>query len=83
MSELASEVRVGANGQMEVPVQIRDQIGLRPGDRLVVWVEQERLIFEKADTAIVRLQQRFAHLRGQGVIEELLAERHAEAKADL
>ena len=81
MSELAPEVRVSANGQLEIPVQIRDQLGLRPGDRLVVWVERERLIFEKAETAIDRLQQRFAHLRGKGVIEELLAERRAEAQA--
>ena len=63
-----SEVQLNASGQLEVPSQLRDQLGLRPGDRLVARVEQDQLIFEKAETILERLQQRFAHLSGTGVI---------------
>lgn len=79
MATLKTEVKVSQTGQLDIPSQIRQQLNLRPGDRLVVRVEDEKLIFEKAETMIDRLQQRFAHLRGQGVIEELIAERRAEA----
>ena len=78
-----SEVQMSASGQLEVPAQLRDQLGLHPGDRLVARVEQDQLIFERAETILERLQQRFAPLRGTGVIDELIAERRAEASKEL
>lgn len=84
MANLAIEVRVGDSGQPVIPAELRHQMGLNLGDRLVAQIDDEgRLIFERAETIKKRLKQQFAHLKGQGVIDDLIAERRAAARTEL
>ena len=52
-------------------------------ERLVARVEDGRLTFEKAETIKQRLKQRFAHLQGQGLVEDLIAERRSGAEEEV
>jgi bifunctional DNA-binding transcriptional regulator/antitoxin component of YhaV-PrlF toxin-antitoxin module len=61
---------------------LRHQLALKTGDRLVVRIEERRLVLEKAETIKQRLKQRFAHLKGQGVVDDLIADRRAAAQEE-
>ncbi|WP_228021887.1 AbrB/MazE/SpoVT family DNA-binding domain-containing protein [Vasconcelosia minhoensis] len=76
------EVQIGASGRLVIPPELRQQLALKPGDRLVARVENGRLVFEKAESIKQRLKQRFAHLKGQGIIDELIAERRSAAQEE-
>jgi AbrB family looped-hinge helix DNA binding protein len=41
------EVTLAERGQIVIPKEARDALGLRPGARLQVWVEDGRLLVEK------------------------------------
>ena len=80
MASSSIEVQIGASGRFVIPAALRHQLMLKPGDRLVAHIEEGRLVLEKAEAIKRRLQQRFAHLKGQGLVAELIAERRAAAK---
>ncbi len=82
MATTAIEVRIGESGRLVIPAELRHQLGLNAGDRLVARIEEGRLVFEKAETIKQRLKQRFAHLKGKGVIGDLIADRQAAAQAE-
>jgi bifunctional DNA-binding transcriptional regulator/antitoxin component of YhaV-PrlF toxin-antitoxin module len=71
-----------------IPAQLRQQLGLVPGTRAVAYVEAGRLVIEDRQHLLVRLQEevaRRAEVSGAGTgsaVEELLAERRAEAAAE-
>lgn len=73
-------VVLGQQGRVVIPVDVRAALGLQPGDRLHVHVEERRLILERPVDAAARLRA-----LGRGVpsdrslVDELLAERRAEA----
>ena len=84
MADLAVEVKVGESGRLVIPAELRHRMGLKTGDRLVARLDDEgRLIFEKAESIKKRLKQQFAHLKGQGVIDDLIAERRAAAQKEV
>ena len=84
MASSAIEVKVGESGRLVIPSELRRQMGLNSGDRLVAQIDDEgRLIFEKAETIKQRLKQQFAHLKGQGVIDDLIAARRAAAQMEV
>lgn len=76
------EVQIGVSGRIVIPAEFRHQLGLMPGDRIVARVEQDQLIFEKAETIKRRLKQRYAHLKGQKVVEDLITERRIAARQE-
>ncbi|EDX83586.1 SpoVT / AbrB like domain protein [Synechococcus sp. PCC 7335] len=83
MASSAIEVKVGDSGRLVIPAELRHQMDLHPGDRLVAQIDDEgRLTFEKAETIKQRLKQQFAHLKGQGVIDDLIDERRAAARME-
>lgn len=43
------EAKVGARGQAVIPKPIRDQMGIRPGDKVFFRVEEDRIVIEKGD----------------------------------
>lgn len=84
MATLAIEVKVGESGRLVIPSELRRQMGLSSGDRLVAQLDDEgRLIFEKAEMIKQRLKQQFAHLKGKGVIDDLIAERRAAGQMEM
>ena len=74
-------VSISANGRMVLPASLRQQLHVEGGGLLVIREDEGRLVLESVDDAVRRAQalvRRYAP-EAQGVTEELLAERRADA----
>lgn len=77
------EVRVGRQGRIVIPVEIREELGLEEGERLTARVEENRLVLESRLAAFERLRHRFREgARGRDPVAELIAERREEARRE-
>jgi AbrB family looped-hinge helix DNA binding protein len=75
-----AEIRVGEQGRIVIPANIRREMSIDIGSTLVARIENDMLILEKPDTVIKRLQARFKKIpKGVSLAEELIAERRAES----
>lgn len=78
-----TEVRVGPQGRIVIPAAIKTVLGLVPGDTLTARVEDGRLVLEKRENVLKRLRARYAAIPpGVSLVEDLLAERRAEAQRE-
>ncbi|HLA34022.1 MAG TPA: AbrB/MazE/SpoVT family DNA-binding domain-containing protein [Rhodocyclaceae bacterium] len=80
-------MKLSEGGQVVVPVEIRNILGLKDGDA-VLWelVDGEaRLTTRKARLERARklFQQYFPKQEGRSVVDELIAERRAEAEREV
>lgn len=72
------------DGRVTIPAQMRRAAGLEPGSRLVLYVEDGRVVIEERDHLLERIQREAidaaneAGLPGSAV-DELIADRRAEA----
>jgi AbrB family looped-hinge helix DNA binding protein len=74
-----NEVQVGAHGRIAIPAALRKALNLTPGDRLVACKEGDRLVLERREAVVKRLQASFEHIpRNVSLVDELIAERRAE-----
>lgn len=74
------EVTVGPQGRLVVPAALRRRLGIEHGTTLVAREDDGRLVLERPDAVLARLQRRFAVVpEGVSLADELVAERHAEA----
>lgn len=74
-------VLISANGRMVLPANLRQQLHVEGGGLLVIREDEGRLVLESVDDAVRRAQalvRRYAPAV-QGVTDELLAERGADA----
>lgn len=79
----ASKVPVGPQGRLVIPSEIRRQLGIGPGDVLVAFVEDGRLVLEKREAVLQRLRRRFAHIpEGVSLADELIADRRNESRQE-
>jgi len=63
---------------------LRKELSITQGERLVARVEEGRLILERPDDIVARIQRRFAHIPSDvSLADELIAERRAEARREL
>ena len=82
MNEIA--ISVADNGRIVLPVALRRRLNVVRGGTLVIREDSGRLVLESADEAITRAQEivrRFAP-EVVGVVDELSAERRAEAERE-
>jgi AbrB family looped-hinge helix DNA binding protein len=78
-------VRVGARGRLVLPRELRDRLGVKIGDKLILRVADD------GSVSMVSLSQHIAHLNGllaqpgigRSMVDELLEERRAEAAREL
>jgi AbrB family looped-hinge helix DNA binding protein len=78
-----TEVRIGPQGRLVIPSNIRKALNLKPGDTLTASVEEERLVLEKREHILARLKARFRKVpKGVSLVEELIAERRAESQRE-
>jgi AbrB family looped-hinge helix DNA binding protein len=78
-------IRLGPQGRIVIPAHFRRAMGVEPGEPLVATLEGEgRLVIEtrKAAWASLRRQLRAAIPDGVDLVEELIAERRAEARRE-
>ena len=78
------DIQVGPQGRVVIPARLRKALGLEPGDRLVAGVDGQRLILERREAVLARLQDSFADAVPAGVslVDELIAERRSEASRE-
>ena len=77
-------ISVADNGRVVLPVALRRRLNVVRGGTLVIRDDGGRLVLESADEAITRAQdivRRFAP-DAAGVVDELSAERRAEAERE-
>ena len=77
-------ISVADNGRIVLPVALRRRLNVVRGGTLVIREEGGRLVLESSDEAIIRAQdivRRFAS-DAVGVVDELSAERRAEAERE-
>jgi AbrB family looped-hinge helix DNA binding protein len=81
MADTETVARLGAGGRFVIPASYRKALGLRPGDMLVLRMEDGELWVSTRDRAIKRVQ---AYVRryvpsGVSLVDELIHERREEA----
>ncbi|WP_307862438.1 AbrB/MazE/SpoVT family DNA-binding domain-containing protein [Pseudonocardia parietis] len=82
----SSEVVVNRDGRILIPAQVRRDLGLHAGSTLLLSVEDGRVVMESREQLVARMRREIAE-SWQGdpqtsVVEELLADRRAEAAAE-
>jgi AbrB family looped-hinge helix DNA binding protein len=83
-SGLQAKASLSANGRIVIPAAIRDELGISPGDTLLLDVEDGVLRIETYPARIRRIQREFAKYAKPGVLasDELIAERREEARRE-
>lgn len=80
-----NKVRVGGQGRIVIPAHLREALGLKEGDTLIARVQDRRLVLETSEQILRRLQEYVrSHVPpGVSLVDELLAERRAEARKEM
>jgi AbrB family looped-hinge helix DNA binding protein len=80
----AYALKVEQSGRILLPAEVRKRLGLLPGAEVVVHVDDEAITVAGSREAVLRqIQEELRPFRtGRKVVDELLAERRAEAKAE-
>jgi AbrB family looped-hinge helix DNA binding protein len=79
-----AKTRISANGRIVIPAAIREAIGVKPGDSIVMEAQDGVLRIESYPTLVARIQREFAHLIKPGVLasDELIADRREEVRRE-
>lgn len=74
-------VKLADDGRIVIPATARRELGLKSGDTLVLESDGTSLLIRTAETVLEETQAYFRQYLtpGQSVVEELIAERRAEA----
>ncbi len=76
-------VKLGQNGRMIIPAEIRHGLNLKEGDELLITTDNKRLILETEEALLERLYLAVGEsTEGELISEELLRERREEAKRE-
>lgn len=72
-------IKLGDGGRFVIPASMREEMGIKPGDSLIAYVEDGELRVRSFDDNLKRIQQRLSAKKkpGQSVVDEFLAERRA------
>jgi len=72
---------ISTKGQLVIPAEVRAKLGIEPGSRVAVTVEDERIILQPVNERLVkRLRGKFAG--GPSLTDELLRQRREDRKRD-
>jgi AbrB family looped-hinge helix DNA binding protein len=79
-----AKTRLSANGRIVIPAGIRKELGIQPGDPVLMEVEDGVLRIESYPTRISRIQRELAQyiVPGVSLADELIAERREEARRE-
>ena len=75
-----NEVRVGPQGRLVIPANVRRAMDIVPGEILLVEIKDGQLVFEKPSQVMARLKKTFENVPADiSLADELIAERREEA----
>lgn len=85
ISEIFVKTRLNDNGRIVIPAGIRQELGLRPGDTLLLSVEDGVLKVESQQARIRRVQQSLRQLipSGRVLSDELITKRREGAQREM
>ncbi len=75
-------MQVDKRGRVTIPPEVRAALDVRPGDDLVVTVADGKAILQSRRALIERLKGSWAADDGRSAVDELIAERRAEAAVE-
>ena len=76
-------VRMGPQGRIVVPAELRRELGLDEGSTMTAMTEGGRLIFEPRSVVLGRLRQRFSEVPSSThLADELVADRREESQRE-
>ena len=84
MTSGTSIVTIAANGRVVIPAGIREQLGLRGGDKLIARLVDGALVLESRDVAMRRARALVAKYVGADdkPVDELISERREEGQRE-
>ena len=79
-----ARVKLDAQGRLLIPAEMREQLGVKAGDRLTLRIEDGELVVLTFRAGIRRAQRTGAKYKtpGRSLVDELIAERRAEAERE-
>ncbi|HEX2160276.1 MAG TPA: AbrB/MazE/SpoVT family DNA-binding domain-containing protein [Thermoleophilaceae bacterium] len=80
----AVPLRIGPQGRVVIPAEMRRTLEIQPGETLMAHVEEDRLVIERREQILERLrgELRGTTPAGTSMVNELIAERRAEARRE-
>lgn len=77
--------RINDNGRIVIPAGVRKSMGLKPGDVVVMTLENGILRIEPHEAKIRRIQEDFRRFAKPGILasDELIADRREEARQEM
>ena len=77
----SQKVKLVEGGKLVIPASFRRELGVKPGDTLIVEMDGGELRVRSLPSAIARVQAQMRELNPEGRLlsEELIADRRAEA----
>ena len=74
---------MGHQGRIVIPARFRAALDICPGEILIARVEDGRLVLEKREQILARVQSWFAQVPQEvSLVDELIAERKEEARKE-
>jgi AbrB family looped-hinge helix DNA binding protein len=81
---MGTVLKLGQNGRMIIPAELRHSLDLKEGDELLVTVEGKRLVLETEAALLERLYATVGEPpKGKLVSDELIRERREEAEREV
>ena len=82
---ITSGATINGNGRILIPAAIRQQMGVKPGDQLVLTLEDGVLRVQTHRSIIRRIQNEFKKYKKPGVsmTDEFIAERREAAREEV
>lgn len=81
-----AKARINENGRIVIPAAIRTKMNLKPGDSILMRLEEDGILRVEPHLAkIRRIQQEFRKYSNPGVLasDELIADRREEARREM
>jgi AbrB family looped-hinge helix DNA binding protein len=82
MARIVLPVRLGPQGRIVVPAELRRELDLEEGTELSIRSDGRRLILEPRREVLRRLRRRFADVDDVSLAAELAADRAEEARRE-
>jgi AbrB family looped-hinge helix DNA binding protein len=83
-SQKAVPLRISSQGRVVIPAEMRREMELEPGETVMARVEERRLVLERREDILERLRSELRGTRPEGAsaVDELIAERRADARRE-
>jgi AbrB family looped-hinge helix DNA binding protein len=81
---VAQTVVLGESGRIVLPAAIRKELGLKPGERLTIAVDEGEIRIFNRKTILEKVRARIIEKRGtlKGILDEFIDERHEAARRE-